>query len=923
MPGLHPLQNAQPKRVIPNEAPQYFHPFFEQKPNPPPVAIWQPPQVEPKPPRSKAAATRTRTPPTIPSAGTWSRKSSKHAEEQRGLFKPKEKTSVDEIMWLGAVTGFEVKNEPRSMRSKLVRKPETIPSQASAAVGPKAMEERLKKLEEEHAREERLLKAWASKKKPAAETSKPAPAAPAAGPTPAAVPLPQPIESRLRPRRRLGMPLVKASDTSESSSRPHRPHMPSRDNDSYAPDKPFLPQPIEVTRRSHRPQAQSKKKKSDDDEGTLWMGLPQPIESTKRSYRKTPSEEDGGLWMGLPQPIETAHRSSRKKHEEQVSGKESAKKQPASSILPEPIESSFRSNRSKKPEPKADPKADMALPQPIETSRKSHRPAGDKAKEILPTPFETTHTSNKPTREILPEPIETSKRSNRTTTDAPTKEVLPEPVETTRRSNRPRQLSPTKSSDKASSSPPTTSSIPETLPQPVETIRRSYRPLVARPLIPQSIEASMRSTRTRIPRSHLQMELPQPVTVARWTNRSPDLRGNPKENMRVGPLSPGLYGNTSVRRLGGRSQPLKDYNPPDDHVWHLHEPIDSAPPSPLHSPRATSPTASQCPSLSSSPASTAASSSAWDAPVRGAKKWGIQGRRDSLEDGYSNYVLSLERKLKEEGALGTPAKTQESEKEESEYPFPTITEDVKPSGGADRHKDQSQIQWCVRSEGSESIRPSLRPIKTAPVVCPIKEEGSRQETETDDYPICRSPVYENFPRPRLPPSPSPENQLHPLQRKADQSSTADAATKMSTTTTVLTKTNLPTPPDSAKVSQSGSTTATVTRPPLHLSLTASPHLHPISRPSPGYTVASLPPSKRSENPAKEITPEFVDEVFRYLSLQYENIAWKFDEELASYTGIPIEGVRQNRKGALGKYCELWVNEHPHIATGEQSKGGLW
>ncbi|TGZ77934.1 hypothetical protein EX30DRAFT_173429 [Ascodesmis nigricans] len=913
MPGLHPLQNALPSRVIPNEAPAFFHPFFEQRPHPPPVSIWQPPEVDTKPPRSKAATIRTRTPPTILSAGTWSRKSSKDVQEQKtGLFKPKDKTSGDEIMWLGAVTGFEIKEEPRSMRSKLVRKPETIASQASAAVGPKAMEQRQRKLEEEHAREERLLKAWATKRKPAAETSKPA----ASGPTAPATPLPQPIESRLRPRRRIGMPLVKASDVSDTSTRPsmiHRPHMPARDNNSFAPEKPFLPQPIEVKRRSHRPV--EKKKKGEEEEGMLWMGPPQPFETSSRSHRKSPSEADGALWMGLPTPYETVRRSNRKRPELPSAEKPGVSQRPEKEILPEPIESSFRSNRSKKPEPKDGPKGDTSLPQPIETSRKSNRPAGDKPKEILLTPFETTHTSNRPTREILPQPIETSRRTNRPAAIEPVKEILPEPIETTRRSNRPEA-----SSEKATSPPPTPT--PRTpLPQPYETVKRSYRPLIARPLIPQSIEASMRSTRTRIPRTHDQVGLPQPVLVSRHTNRSPFLRGDPKENTRSGPLSPGLYGNTHFRR-GNRPKPLENITPPSDHVWHLHEPIDSAPPSPNQMPqRVCSPPVSQCPSLSSSPASTATSSAAWDAPARGAKKWGTHDQRNSFDDDYSDYAAELEHKLKAVGALGTPGRLSERSKEESEYPFP-ITED-KASADADRRKDQPQ--WAMRNGSSETIRPSLRALNTQPIIQGIDDETHRQDPETDDYPICRSPVFENFPRPRPPPTPAPESQLHPLQKQKpgrSNVSPADASAKMSPSVTVtVTQTRLPTPPDSNHPSLSSFHTSKAQ--PLHLSLSASPHPQPVARPSPGYTVASLPPTNRSANTAKEVTPEFIDEVYRYLSLQYENIAWKFDEELASYTGWPVEVVKRDRKGALGKYCERFVGENPHIATGEQSKGGLW
>jgi len=98
-----------------------------------------------------------------------------------------------------------------------------------------------------------------------------------------------------------------------------------------------------------------------------------------------------------------------------------------------------------------------------------------------------------------------------------------------------------------------------------------------------------------------------------------------------------------------------------------------------------------------------------------------------------------------------------------------------------------------------------------------------------------------------------------------------------------------------------------------------------SRPScsPGYTVASLPPSHKKVDPKTEITPSFVDDVFRYLSLQYESVALKFDPELALYTGLSVEEVRKDRKRALGMYCHRWIDENPEFLTGEHVKGGLW
>jgi len=64
-------------------------------------------------------------------------------------------------------------------------------------------------------------------------------------------------------------------------------------------------------------------------------------------------------------------------------------------------------------------------------------------------------------------------------------------------------------------------------------------------------------------------------------------------------------------------------------------------------------------------------------------------------------------------------------------------------------------------------------------------------------------------------------------------------------------------------------------------------------------------------------------VYRYLSLQFENVAGKFDPELATYTGLDITEVKRDRKAALAAYCEKWVQENPDFQAGARGKGGLW
>ncbi|KAA8915001.1 hypothetical protein FN846DRAFT_770601 [Sphaerosporella brunnea] len=808
MPGLHPFQNATPRHQIPNEAPQYFSPFFEQPSKPPPVSIWQPPTIE-LPRRSKAPTHRPRTPPKIPTAGTTTRRNSREDQQPQhtGLFQPKKK-SVDEIMWLGAVTGFSPREavEQRSLRSKLIRKPEEIASQASSATGPRAQEEKNRKEEEARAREKRLEE-WATKKKPNAghahKRSDGGPMSPL---------LPQPIESRLRPRKKVYTPLPQPEEAARISNRPnaiHRPHMPASNEGSYAPATPFLPQPIETVKRSNRPRPEPKKLKSQEEE-SLWMGLPQPIETARRSNRKSPLNKM---------------------------------------------------------------QSDALLPQPVESSRRSNRPAQ---------------------KEFLPEPIESSRRSNRPAAEK--KEELPQPIETTKKSNRP-SAAPVQKDQ-----PPTpTSSFfgPDHLLQPVETTRRSHRPINVRPLIPQVIESSMRSSLMRVPAAEMHLELPQPVSVSRWTSRAPGLR---RESTRR-PPSPGPH-------YTSRPKIQKFAGPAADHVWHLEEPIDSTPPSPVGSP-GTSPSVSICPSLSSSPTSSATSAT-WDIPVKSSKKYGIQGRRDSLEAGFSDYVLAVQRKLRQERIQ----REDHVLKEGPEFPFPA-TEEVYAEGDATNvdGATRERTGLGIRSESSETIRPKLRAIETEPVIkVTDSTRDATSNNDDDDYPICHSPKFEAFKRPLLipepddlelsPPSaPTPGNV--PEMWKPKGLAVAPSISSMST--------------NHGSYGTGSTTQSSVSAP-----LSAPPRMwHRPAGPSPGYTVASLPPTKKRDNMTKEVTPSFVDDVYRYLSLQFENVAGQFDPELAAYTGLSIIVVKRDRKAALTKYCEKWVQENPEFEAGEARKAGLW
>lgn len=829
MPGLHPLQNAQPKHQIPNEAPKYFNPFFEQLAKPAPVTIWQPPHME-KPLRSKAPTHRPRSPPTIPTAGTWIKPVVTEPKGQKGLFQHRVKRSIDEMMWLGSVTGFEVKVEP-SRRSKLVRKPEMIPSQASAATGPRATEAQKKKEESEKARERRLEE-WANKKKPQIVMDK-------AAKTASSAVSPQPIESRLRPRKKIYTPVPQVAHKRPTAI--HRPHMPSQESSTYAPDRRVLPQPIESVARSTR--TGKNKTIADKEEGMLWIGKVQPEEPVRHwtSKKTSPLKKVSGV-------DDDAHSEEQKPNPIKAE------------ILPQPMESSVRSTRSR-------PTRISALAETTSTRASTRNPASP---HLLPEPIETTRKSNRPGKIALPKCTQSTEPFNGAAISEES-EGSSSLAGATKGSCRP---DPVPIQAPWPPTPTTSFFGPDILPQPIESTRRSHRPL-GRPLIPQPIETSNRTTRVRPQEPELQLELPQPVSVSRWnSSRSVTRATLGKDSAR--PMSPGLYA-PPLNRNRSRRQLVKDHNPAADHVLHLHEPVDSAPSSPLCSPEV-----SRCPSLSSS--SSSATSMLWEIPSQGIKKrGGFVNHRESQEGALADYMLGLKQKLEKADALGTTGRLRERAKEESEYPFPIVV--GTDSGIVDDIVLNQAPDWSLprrTSSGSETIRPQLRTVVTAPTTPPASDASS---SDHPSYEICKSPVFAAFKRPTA---------------TFDDLDMEDLD---------LENTQLPTPPNSMPNGGPGS---------------APPRLHYCQAgPSPGYTVASLPPAKRKLTISEEVTPDFVDQVFKYLSLQFDNVACNFDLELARYTGLTIAVVKADRKHAVQSYCERWVEENPEIITGERSKQGYW
>ncbi|PWW73027.1 hypothetical protein C7212DRAFT_222318 [Tuber magnatum] len=835
---LNPLQNAVPKQQIPKEAPSYFSPFFPQTPKlTEEISVWKPPPTANEPHlRSKAPKNQPSTPPQIPTVGATSVHRSKRNSFSRSknnvidngkaqLYQPKVNKSLDEIMWLGSVSGFPVPAPPPprvepTIRTKLSRKPEAkssaaclnannyvvqgdLPSRDTRTEGQKKADEEAekKRKEDEEARRKRL--AAHSKKAGDAKNNQ--------------------GEQRVRPSGRRGkvfLPIPLPQETAQRSNRPnanHRPNLPEN-NTSYAPSHPFLPQPIETTRRSNR---RPEKPKVEGEE-SVWMGLPQPIETVRRSNRKSP--------LG---------------------------------------------------------------------SRGSRGSLGDK----------DGNDNTKPTStEVLPEPIESSRRSHRPRKSQ--ESALPQPEETTRRSNRP-MATPAQRAGQDPPTPTTSFFGPNIVLQPYETTRRSHRPISARPLIPQPIETSRRSNRVRVPQPemHLEMEAqntPQPVALSSHSGHHYLRRSSTTK-----PNTPGLYpaSGTSVRGLERERRLVrKVWARPNDHVSHLHEPVDSVPPSPVGSPEQ-----SRCPSLSTSPTSSAASST-WETSNRLNKTVGVKtAGRVSGGGGFGPYILGLEKDLQKEGAIGSAGIKRERAKEEVEYPFPVVTED-KWSG--DKKSKVATDGSGIRSERSETVRPKFTSAITDGVL-EIKHPQPRQafdEKAADDYPICHSPVHGKFTVPWGKKDGQTEerggfNHSHILTDESD----GPAPLNISTTNA---NAQLPTPPDSLPSSVSnkqffGSPRSAPSR-----------AIYTPMAPSPGYTVASLPPRRKGDNDV-EVTEEFVNALMVYLSLNYESIAARYDKELALYTNTSEAQVKADRKGVVRKYIERWISENPEMASGEGRKGGFW
>ncbi|KAF8467881.1 hypothetical protein BDZ91DRAFT_131945 [Kalaharituber pfeilii] len=623
---------------------------------------------------------------------------------------------------------------------------------------------------------------------------------------------------------------------------------------------------------------------------------PQPYETTRRNNRK-PAADQGGLFQ--PQIIETTRRSNRttlvRKVEEVVSEAPSAPPTRAPSPTQEyatPTATERKSLASSIFFPKESPK--------ILTTGTQTPDYFNSKQTLTPAPPVPTAVPAEPKKQILPQPVETTRRSNK----------RPPPVQTNESKNVNNSTFPP--------TPPHSEASP-TLPQPFEVTRRSNRPL-ARPLVPQPAEEAPKSNLTRRPEMNIDLsDLPQPISTSRWTNKvfKPGARHLRRSSTVQPPGTPGLYyfvpetgqASASPAHAATNVRGPGKWVRPHDHVEHLGEPVDSAPPSPHQSPKSSR--------------NSSLNENAEQSLTKQPKKVGIHGRRDSMEDGYAGYILDVQRR-KLSGGPKSPKSPRSPKspkasglRQEIKVPKPMVI----PVSTKHRRDSEAEENSVLERE-KEFLRAKARGETLKPVKINIPRGPVNKVY--DEYPIFASPTRDHF-------LPTPE-------RVPTKDLTVAKPIPAAETKVLATTPNLPTPPDS-NPNSSQTTLLTFGRikvPVVGLFYPSSFHNyhHPSQlhdpKPSPGITVASLPPRPATQNsrdkvPIKpeDVTDEFVGQVWRYLSLGHECIAKKYDEELAEYTGMRVELVVRDRFAALRQYVKLWVGSNPEVGGGERLKGGLW
>ena len=360
---------------------------------------------------------------------------------------------------------------------------------------------------------------------------------------------------------------------------------------------------------------------------------------------------------------------------------------------------------------------------------------------------------------------------------------------------------------------------------------------------------------------------------------------------------------------------------PEDHVEHFAGGVDSTPTSPNDSP-----SQSRCPSLSTSPTSST-DHLPLDSKLWGKKSVGSNGRGDNLEEGYASYILDAQRRKRSGERRPRSPKSPKSPRASGlrqaqnidDTTSTTIAKLVLVPAPASEHcqKDSEEPDNTTVGKEQKARGETVKPMK-------INIPAPPANKVYDEYPIFASPTRESF----LP--------------KPERVATKDLPTAEPIPIPNVTPNtgNLPTPPDS---NPNSSQATMLCFGKLKIPLVG--HFYPSSlhnyhhpnqqltphNPSPGITVASLPPKREVKAvgspmvPLKpmDVTDQFVGEVWRYLSFEHECIAKRYDEELSKGTGWRKERVMQDRWGALSEYVKMWVGANPEVDGGERMKGGLW
>ncbi|KAF8455758.1 hypothetical protein BGX38DRAFT_1140382 [Terfezia claveryi] len=633
--------------------------------------------------------------------------------------------------------------------------------------------------------------------------------------------------------------------------------------------------------------------------------LPIPIEASRRSNRTNKFGNTTGLFQ--PQVIETTRRSNRttlqRKVEDVLSEAPSRAASRAPTRASSPVQGEKKSLASSIFFPKASPVITTGTQTPQTPDYFSIQ--------------STTSTASKPnvtSLQFLPQPVETTRRSNR-------KPVPKAPDNETPPPTPPPQVE----------TAPSNSSTPFTFaPKPFEVSRRSNRPL-ARPLQTVKAEEAPKSNLSRKPEMQLDLSrLPQPVSTSRWTNKinKPGARHLRRSSTVQPPGTPGNYyfvpetGQASETPMNRTKEGGRGIRP-EDHVEHFAGAVDSTPASPNGSPNQ-----SRCPSLSTSP-----TSSTDNLPLdsKGNRGVCIDGRRDSLEEGYASYILDAQRRKKSGERRPRSPKSPKSPgasglRQTQNIDDTTTTTTVKPIPVPIASKNCRRDSEAPDNTAMEKEKEYLRAKARGETVKPMKVNIPAPPANKvyDEYPIFASPTRENFlPKPeRVATKDLPTAKPIPIPNMPSNTG------------------NLPTPPDSNPNSSQATMLSfgKLKIPVVGLFYPSSIHNyhHPSQQltphnPSPGITVASLPPKREMKAigspmvPLKptDVTDQFVGEVWRYLSFEHECIARRYDEELSEGTGWRKERVSQDRWGALREYVKMWVGVNPEVDGGERMKGGLW